>query len=235
MSVGSVKYLYKYVYKGLGAKCFPKQPPLRVAAALEYNWGEIAASPAERNSRAKRYGRTTRCTTVAHHLGRTLPDSFACSARRKQTGSNEHVCATDRTMMKVQESTTTDAAAPEPELQNEIDRYEDARTLGACEACWRTFGFPLYRSSPPVMGLAVHDEDMQRVMWVEGTERERVDEDPPPTTLTTWMSYVGAPPSHDEGCRDLKYQDFPDTHTYSKVRPGTNVSRACASSRFLRQ
>ena len=123
----------------------------------------------------------------------------------------------DRTMVKIGVDDDEDGAAPEPD-RDEISRYEDARTIGACEACWRTFKFPLYRSYPPVIGLAVHEEKMQRMMWVEGTERQVAEEDPPPTPLTHWFEYIKDQSASDDACQDMLYQDFPGHCSYTKVR-----------------
>ena len=56
---------------------------------------------------------------------------------------------------------------------DEIQNFQDARCIGACEACWRIFEFNLYERSPPVEALCVHLPNEHQALLAEGgTEAE---------------------------------------------------------------
>ena len=52
------------------------------------------------------------------------------------------------------------AVAPEKSL-DEIELYQDFRSIGASEGCWRTFDFPMYGRNPAVERLPCHLENEQ--------------------------------------------------------------------------
>jgi hypothetical protein len=47
--------------------------------------------------------------------------------------------------------------------RNEIKDYEDLRSIGATETCWRTFMFETNQLCPNVQALSIHLENGQRV------------------------------------------------------------------------
>ncbi|GBG93408.1 hypothetical protein CBR_g68871, partial [Chara braunii] len=90
------------------------------------------------------------------------------------------------------------------------------RCVGASEACWRIFGFPVTQQWPPVERLPVHLEGDETVMFEEGEEEIAVDVGAGRTKLTAWMEL------HKElqrpGCNRLPlYADVTETHTWHKT------------------
>ena len=73
---------------------------------------------------------------------------------------------------------------------DEVSEFENLRSFGAVEGCWRTFNFALQDRSPPVIRLAVHLEDAQPCLYEEGDEAAAVDRGPPVTTLTAWFDFL---------------------------------------------
>ena len=53
---------------------------------------------------------------------------------------------------------------------NEIELFQDVRSFGSSEGCWRTFNFEMSHRAPTVVRLPVHLEDQQTCQFVEGTE-----------------------------------------------------------------
>jgi len=54
--------------------------------------------------------------------------------------------------------------------RNEIKEYEDLRSVGATEACWRIFGFQTNKVHPNVQALPIHLQNGQRIPFEEGQE-----------------------------------------------------------------
>lgn len=102
----------------------------------------------------------------------------------------------DRAMVSVRTQST------EPRPVNEIQQYQDLRSMGSSEGCWRTFNFAMYSRSPPVHALRIHLENGQRTYFVEGTEREALNAGPPTSELMAWFECVrNLPPA--ERCVQL--------------------------------
>jgi hypothetical protein len=107
-----------------------------------------------------------------------------------------------------------------PERIDEVKKYLDARVIGSACASWHLQGHKMFKRFPAVMMLDVHEEDKQRQCYEKGTERELERKE---TTLTMWLKYLKHPPTSDVGCRDERYLDFLDNHTYTaptKLKPG---------------
>lgn len=85
----------------------------------------------------------------------------------------------------------------EPQPVNEIQQYQDLRSMGSSEGCWRTFNFAMYSRSPPVHALCIHLENGQRTYFVEGGERQALDAGPPTSELTAWFECVRNLPPAD--------------------------------------
>ncbi|XP_043242049.1 uncharacterized protein LOC122391808 [Amphibalanus amphitrite] len=83
---------------------------------------------------------------------------------------------------------------------DEIAAYQDLRSIGASEACWRLFDTPLSQRQPNVVALQVHLPDHQLVFFEPGQERQAA-EAARRTHLTAW-------------CRQLLYPDFPSAYTW---------------------
>ena len=98
---------------------------------------------------------------------------------------------------------------------NEIALYQDARSLGAVEGCWRTFKFDMYSKDPPVVRLPVHLANLQPCRYPAGAERTTVERGAPGTELTAWLEYLSANTT-DSRSIDVIYPDFPKSHKYTK-------------------
>ena len=59
--------------------------------------------------------------------------------------------------------------------------YQDQRSIGASEACWRFFQFDMSSRSPAVQPIQVHLEHHQPVLFKEGQERDAIGTAPPVT------------------------------------------------------
>lgn len=121
----------------------------------------------------------------------------------------------DRAMVAVREATD----APE----NEIALFQDMRSFGSSEACWRTFNFAMYGRSPTVQRLPIHLENMQRCQYEAGHERQRVAAGAPKTELTAWFDYL-ADDAH-AASRSQTYADFPEQHAFNKTQKVWKVRR----------
>ena len=64
----------------------------------------------------------------------------------------------------------------EGQSRDEIQEYEDLRSVGSSEATWHLMAFPITEQYPPVQALRVHTEDQQQVVFDEGTEEEALEQ-----------------------------------------------------------
>ena len=108
---------------------------------------------------------------------------------------------------------------------NEIELYQDMRSIGASEGCWRTFSFDMYDRSPFVERLQSHLPNMQPCRWTDGNEEQAVSDGPPETTLTAWFKFIAANPDsrRPEIVNNVvkwsaKYPDFPERYRYDKTK-----------------
>ena len=53
---------------------------------------------------------------------------------------------------------------------NEIDEYQDMRSVGSSEAAWHIFSFAISKKYPAVQALKCHIEDEHQVIFDEGEE-----------------------------------------------------------------
>nr|GEV42001.1 DNA helicase [Tanacetum cinerariifolium] len=98
---------------------------------------------------------------------------------------------------------------------DEIKNYLDSRYIGPQEACWRLFEFDIHSGEPVVHVLAVHGQNMQRIVFRERDQLQSVADNPnkKKTTLTE-MSYIHPAAgdlfyqrmmlSHQRGCRSFR-------------------------------
>ena len=103
---------------------------------------------------------------------------------------------------------------------NEIAEYQDMRSIGASEACWRLFDMPLSKRLPNVVALHVHLQDHQLVYFAPGQEQQAAQA-ARRTHLTAWLEYnrksaEAEPDSReaDPDCLRLLYPDFPARYTW---------------------
>ena len=96
---------------------------------------------------------------------------------------------------------------------NEIAEYQDMRSIGASEACWRLFDMPMSQRLPNVVALPVHLQDHQVVYFQPGHERQAA-EAARRTHLTAWLEYNRESAAEDPDCLRLLYSDFPSHYTW---------------------
>ena len=97
---------------------------------------------------------------------------------------------------------------------DEVLKFQQAHFVGSCEAAWRIFDFPLHEHFPPVVQLAVHLENGQRVYFTEQTALEQATAQPPPTTLTEFFGLC----QREDFARTLIYAEMPKFYTWEKGR-----------------
>ena len=109
----------------------------------------------------------------------------------------------DRTMMHVEESQF-----------DEVSPYEDYRVIGASEACWRNFDFPISGRVPAVMALPIHLPKHQMVFF-ESHNAESVINDPEPITLLMAWFETNLLCGNDRAVRTILYSYFPQSYTWN--------------------
>ena len=108
------------------------------------------------------------------------------------------------------------------ERPDEIQQHIDARYLGAAEAVWRLFEFPIHGASHTVERLSVHLPGQQLVHFVAGLEAAALRAPrATSTTLTAWFALntslqAGAPDPH--GILQTLYQDIPLVCVWDRAR-----------------
>ena len=80
-----------------------------------------------------------------------------------------------------------DRAHVELRHDDEIQQHIDARYLGACEAAWRLFEFPIHGSSHIVERLALHLPGQHSVVFAPGAENDALDA--PRGQITTLLAW----------------------------------------------
>lgn len=93
--------------------------------------------------------------------------------------------------------------------QVEVDDFQNARYISNNEAAWQIMEFPIHERYPPVIQLAVHLENGQRVYFTEQTAVSSATSDPPKTTLTEFFALCEA----DNFAQTLLYTDVPQYYT----------------------
>ena len=92
---------------------------------------------------------------------------------------------------------------------DEVTAFQDARYVGAPEASWRLFEFPLHAKSHQVLRLPVHLPREQNVVFQEGLENEALARaHGRKTQLEAWFELNRLlPPGH--ATRQIRYADMP--------------------------
>lgn len=73
---------------------------------------------------------------------------------------------------------------------SEIDNYQNFRSIGSAEGCWRMFAFGMYSRYPSIVRLPCHLPRMQPTYFVDGAEENAVNQGPPATPLTAWFEII---------------------------------------------
>ncbi|SGY56310.1 BQ5605_C006g04125 [Microbotryum silenes-dioicae] len=101
----------------------------------------------------------------------------------------------------------------EPEAQDEINNFLDARYVCAPEAIHRIFRFGMHDWDPAVARLALHLPNEQQV-WFDPDHGAPDLSAPPETTLTAFIKLCAkTPPDHN--AQDLLYVDLPTQFTWN--------------------
>ena len=100
------------------------------------------------------------------------------------------------------------------EAVNEVKVFEDMRTVGATEAFWRFYEFPLHTRYPKVYSLDIHLEDQQHIYFEDTTIMQQVLQgEPKKTQLIAFFEYN----QQNVGVNtDLTYIDFPEKFWYNR-------------------
>ncbi len=96
---------------------------------------------------------------------------------------------------------------------DEIKKYVTSRWITASTASWNMFEFKTHDRYPPVERLAIHEENMQKITFRAGHEKEALSKNHD-TTLTAWMKCNRDDPS----ARSIKYPDFPRSFRWDKSK-----------------
>ena len=95
---------------------------------------------------------------------------------------------------------------------DEISLYQIARYLSTNEAFWKLYGLKIHFQWPPVLSLAVHLENGQRVYYnPDDPNLQQRLSTPPETTLTAFFKLNAV----DEFARTLLYGEIPEHYTWN--------------------
>lgn len=92
---------------------------------------------------------------------------------------------------------------------DEVSKYESGRYISTSEAAWRIFCFPIHERFPPVVQLAVHLENGQRVFFTSDNLLDKIQH-PPKTTLTAFFELCKT----DSFARGLLYCEVPTYYVW---------------------
>ena len=113
---------------------------------------------------------------------------------------------------------------------DEIALFQDMRSFGSAEGCWRTFDFEMSGRAPPIVRLPAHLEGRQNCRYEEGSEAATVARGAPATELTAWFDYIKTHPEARQPTAaramtdaspaveawSAKYPDFPERYRFDK-------------------
>ena len=113
-----------------------------------------------------------------------------------------------------------DRAHVELRHDDEIQQHIDARYLGACEAAWRLFEFPIHGSSHTVERLALHLPGQHTVVFAPGAEDDALDAPRGQiTTLLAWFelnSRIAQNQTDSAKILSCLYQDIPTVCVWNR-------------------
>ncbi|UYV76902.1 hypothetical protein LAZ67_14002340 [Cordylochernes scorpioides] len=93
---------------------------------------------------------------------------------------------------------------------DEVTQFQSGRYISSAEAVWRILGFSIHERSPPIVHLAVHLENGQRVYFTTANA-ENVISNPRDTTLTAFFKLC----NQDTFARTLLYCEVPSFSTWT--------------------
>ncbi|CAG9762788.1 unnamed protein product [Ceutorhynchus assimilis] len=92
---------------------------------------------------------------------------------------------------------------------DEVARYETGRNISSTEAAWRIFCFPIHEWYPPVVHLAVHLENGQRLYFTDTNVLDKVS-NPSKTILLAFFDLYQV----DAYAKTLLYHEVPAYYTW---------------------
>lgn len=101
-------------------------------------------------------------------------------------------------------------------LENEKDEvkiYESGRYISSSEAVWRILSFPIHERFPPVVHLAVHLENGQRIYFTSNNLSEKIN-NPPQTTLLGFFEICKT----DNFAKTLQYSEVPSYYVWNSKK-----------------
>ena len=105
--------------------------------------------------------------------------------------------------------------------KDEVEEYEDLRSIGSSEACWHIFNFNIAKKHPAVYALRCHLEDEQQVLFDFETQEEAIEKQRN-TELTEFFVYNVQFPD-----TNVKYVDFPKFYTWNKAKKKWQQRKGC--------
>lgn len=112
---------------------------------------------------------------------------------------------------------------------DEITRYIDGRMVTAPEAAWRLLGFKLHSQSHHIERLAVHLPHQQNVTFLEGQERQVLENaSSKDTTLTAYCKLCQSDPD----ARELLYTEVGESYRFVNGKWQKRVRRLDTISRM---
>ena len=104
-----------------------------------------------------------------------------------------------------------------PDSQDEVKDYIDARYLSASEAVWRIFGFQINHREPSVSPLPVHLPGCDQVVFEEGSEQTALQ-----STVSMLDRYLSRP--EDITFHHIKYCEYYEQYMVSNTIPRTTTT-----------
>ena len=98
------------------------------------------------------------------------------------------------------------------DMQNEIDVFQDMRSVGACKTAYRVLGFNIHERSPGVHCLPVHLERKNFVLFHEHNQAAAVCN---PATRKTELTEFFEHNKLNPTCRTI-YVNFPEEFCWNK-------------------
>ena len=104
-----------------------------------------------------------------------------------------------------------------PDSQDEVKDYIDARYLSASKAAWRIFGFQINHREPSVSPLPIHLPGCDQVIFEEGSEQTALQ-----STVLMLDRYLSRP--EDNTFNDIKYCEYYEQYMVSNTIPRTTTT-----------
>ena len=112
--------------------------------------------------------------------------------------------------------------------EDEIETFEDMRTIGPSEAFWRIYEFPLHKRYPTCQSLEVHLQNQQQVYFDEEDDMvELMSQRPKMTQLVAFFNINTEEPNGPN--INLTYAEFPSKYIWLQSKEWKLRSRQPSS------